>query len=308
MKVDDPQLLAYVDGGLRPDERAAVEAQLRTSAEMRQKIALLRASRVDFRKAFAHQGMPPVPESLRLKIDDMSRVLQTRQVCEKPDPGQIWTFQQEHRRKSPGVPLWLTAACVACAFVCGQFTHINFLAGEAPATRASDGRQTTSNADASSWVAAAVGYQKLFARETVAYTSTDRSAASKIVRDIRNDDRLQIRVPDLRSAGLTFKAVQRLRFDNQPLVHIIYLPRSGPPIALCVMKDPRRDERVATRTVDAMKVALWRQAEISYALIGDPKGPDLGELGKRISNIDVAPLFTDTELTDVPPGMAPWAA
>jgi len=114
------------------------------------------------------------------------------------------------------------------------------------------------------------------------------------------DDRLALRVPDLTSAGLTFKSVQRLRFNNKPLVQIVYLPQNGPPIALCVMKDTKPDQPVATKTVDAMDVATWRQAELSYALIGKSGNVDLAALGKRISNFDMAPLFSDASPIDRP--------
>ncbi|MEX3823665.1 anti-sigma factor, partial [Paraburkholderia sp. BR14262] len=111
---------------------------------------------------------------------------------------------------------------------------------------------------------------------------------------------LALRVPDLSSAGLTFKSVQRLRFHDKPLVQIVYLPRSGPPIALCVMKDARPDEAVASRTVDSMGVTTWRQNELTYALIGQAGDVDLAALGKRISNLDTAALFSEAQEA-VPP-------
>jgi hypothetical protein len=149
------------------------------------------------------------------------------------------------------------------------------------------------SAEVSPWVAAAVSYQKLYTRDTVAYMRQDPAAAAQIVRDIRSEDRLALRVPDLTSAGLTFKSVQRLRFNNKPLVQIVYLPQNGPPIALCVMKDAKPDRPVATKTVDAMDVATWRQAELTYALIGQSGDADLAALGKRISNLEMAPLFSE---------------
>jgi anti-sigma factor RsiW len=189
------------------------------------------------------------------------------------------------RSRRRGVPVWLAAACVAGAFACGLFVQLG------PLT--SGGAQMAANSNVSAWVATAVSYQKLYTRDTVAYLQEDPAAAAQIVRDIRSDDKLALRVPDLTSAGLTFKSVQRLRFNNKPLVQIVYLPQNGPPVALCVMKDAKPDQAVATKTVDAMDVATWRQAELSYALIGQSGNVDLAALGKRISNLDMAPLFSD---------------
>ncbi|WP_250517072.1 anti-sigma factor [Caballeronia sp. INDeC2] len=292
MMADDAQLLAYVDGGLSSEEREAVEAQLRESAEARKKLALLRASKVDYADAFAQQSLPPVPASLRLDIDEMVRAHRAGGANEPSMPASekaSANVTAPVRSRLRGVPVWLAAACVAGAFMVGQFVHVGSLF--APGHPNAGGAQMAS-ADVSPWVAAAVGYQKLYTRETVGYRQDDPALAAKVVDDIRRDDRLALRVPDLSSAGLTFKSVQRLRFNNKPLVQIVYLPQKGPPIALCVMKDTRPDQSVASRTVDAMDVATWRQGELSYALIGQSGDVDLGALGKRIADADMAPLFS----------------
>jgi anti-sigma factor RsiW len=285
MMADDAQLLAYVDGSLSPEERGAVEARLRESAEARDKVALLRASRLDFADAFAQQNLPPVPDSLKLKVDEMVRVHRARESDHPVLPASGEAPSEPTRSRRRGVPVWLAAACVAGAFACGLFVQLG------PLT--SGGAQMAANSNVSAWVATAVSYQKLYTRDTVAYLQEDPAAAAQIVRDIRSDDKLALRVPDLTSAGLTFKSVQRLRFNNKPLVQIVYLPQNGPPVALCVMKDAKPDQAVATKTVDAMDVATWRQAELSYALIGQSGNVDLAALGKRISNLDMAPLFSD---------------
>ncbi|SAL34263.1 transmembrane anti-sigma factor [Caballeronia cordobensis] len=294
MMADDAQLLAYVDGGLSPEERESVEAQLRESAEARKKVALLRASKVEFADAFAKQPLPPVPESLRLNIDQMVKAHRAAAAApaaanEPANPDDAHAPAAPVRSRLRRMPMWLAAACVAGAFVAGQFVHFGSLLGS---PQPGGGTQMAS-ADVSPWVAAAVGYQKLYTRDTVGYREDDPATAARVVADIRNEDRIALRVPDLSSAGLTFKSVQRLRFNNKPLVQIVYLPRNGPPIALCVMKDARPDETVASRTVDAMDVTTWRQGEMSYALIGQAGDVDLGALGKRISELDMAPLFSE---------------
>jgi anti-sigma factor RsiW len=286
MMADDAQLLAYVDGALSAEEREAIEAQLRDSAEARKKLALLRASDVDFADAFAQQPLPPMPESLRLNIDELVRA--HRASGNEPEMPASAPASPPIRSRLRSVPVWLAAACVAGAFLIGQFVHLGSRFGPAPP---SAGTQMAS-ADVSPWIAAAVGYQKLYTRDTVGYRQDDPALAAKVVGDIRRDDRLALRVPDLSSAGLTFKTVQRLRFNNKPLVQIVYLPQKGAPVALCVMKDARPDEAIASRTVDAMAVATWRQGELSYALIGDPGDVDLPALGKRIADSDLAPLFS----------------
>jgi anti-sigma factor RsiW len=287
MMADDAQLLAYVDGGLSPDERNVIEAQLRESPEARKKLALLRASNVDFADAFAKQPLPAVPETLRLSLDEMVRAHRAQGAASANDDAVPKPAASVHPRWR-GVPVWLAAACVAGAFAVGQFAHLNAFFGSAPG----DVRPPqAASAEASPWVAAAVGYQKLYTRDTVSYRADDPALAARVVADIRDHDRIALRVPDLSTAGLSFRSVQRLRFNGKPLVQIVYLPKNGAPIALCVMKDARPDEAVASRRVDQMDVTTWRQGEMSYALIGQPGDVDLGALGKRISNADMTQLF-----------------
>ena len=185
-----------------------------------------------------------MPDSLKLKVDEMVRAHRARESNDPILPPGEKARSEPVRSGMRGMPVWLAAACVAGAFACGLFVRLG------PLTNG--GAQMAANAEVSPWVAAAVGYQKLYTRDTVSYVQQDPAAAANIVRDIRSEDRLALRVPDLTSAGLTFKSVQRLRFNNKPLVQIVYLPQNGPPIALCVMKDSKPDQPVAAKTVDAM--------------------------------------------------------
>lgn len=293
MKTDDVVLMAYVDGELPPDERHEVEEHIRDCAEAAELIALLRASRVDYKKAFATQELPPVPDSLTRKIEAMSQAYSHKSAAPGANDASVPTSVPTPaaapvRSRLRAVPAWLAAACVAGAFCGGLFLRLGPLlnTGAPVSTVASAG-------NLSPWVAAATGYQQLYTRDTLAYADENPKASSQIVEDIRRDDGLALRIPDLRSAGLTFKAVQRLRFNNKPLVQIVYLPQKGPPVALCVMKDVKPDQAVAAQMVDTMHVVTWRQAELGYALIGKAEGVDLSALGQQISNHEVGQLFSD---------------
>jgi anti-sigma factor RsiW len=143
----------------------------------------------------------------------------------------------------------------------------------------------------SPWVAAAASYQQLYSRDTLANVEADLALVTKTASQIRNDDGLAVRIPDLSAFGLTFKRVQRLRFNDKPLVQIVYLPERGAPVALCVMKEPKPDAALAMRHVASMTVVTWRQSELGYALIGPASGVDLNALGDSISNRRAAPLF-----------------
>ncbi len=72
MKTDDILLIAYVDGDLPPQDRQEVEKEIgsRRGRRVAERVALLQASRLPYQEAFAHQKLPPVPESLTRKIEE----------------------------------------------------------------------------------------------------------------------------------------------------------------------------------------------------------------------------------------------
>ncbi|WP_082508677.1 anti-sigma factor family protein [Burkholderia sp. Leaf177] len=300
MKSDDILLMAYVDGELPLHEREEVERELRTSPDVAERVALLQASRLPYRDAFAGQKLPPVPASLTAKIEEMARAakLKAENQTAHPNVG----VNDPVVERAPGSPVastirsrlrvapaWLAVAFLGGAFACGLVLRLGPGAGPASNVGASIASVGTG---VSPWITAAASYQQLYSRDTVANVNSDTDLSIKTVNEIRQDDGLALRIPDLSAAGLTFKRVQRLRFNNKPLVQIVYLPKEGAPIALCVMKEVKPDAPVADQKVASMTVVTWRQAELGYALIGQPQGVDLTTLGKQISSSQVAPLFS----------------
>ncbi|VWC92147.1 anti-sigma factor [Burkholderia lata] len=95
------------------------------------------------------------------------------------------------------------------------------------------------------WIIAAVNCQRLYTRDTVAFDSSNLAVAAHMVDNIGRNDGLRIRIPNLRSVGLTFKRIRWLNFNHKRLVKIVYLPEEGLPVALCVMKDERPDTKLA---------------------------------------------------------------
>ncbi|VVD67426.1 putative transmembrane anti-sigma factor [Pandoraea eparura] len=141
------------------------------------------------------------------------------------------------------------------------------------------------------WVRAAAEYQQLYVRDTIASVRVDEGDIARTVSDIRQDDKLDISVPDLRAQGLTFKGVQRLRWQDRTLVQMVYLPETGDPVALCVVRDPRPDQDVAAQQIDRMGVVTWRKGQIGYALIGAPGSVDLKAVAKGLAHGQTTPLY-----------------
>lgn len=293
MKIDDIVLMSYVDNELSPEERKQVEQEIRASRDLADRVALLEASRLPYRQAFAQQKLPPVPASLKNSIDDLLRAHAARASsdtdrAEGLHAGSANDPTVTHAPRTPPsspirsrlrvAPPWLAVAFVAGAFCCGVVLRFAPGPGSDSATLAS------TSMSAAPWVQVAASYQQLYSRETVAQSSPDAAATTRTIDAIHHDDRIAVRVPDLRAAGMRLVGAQRLRFHGRPLAQLVYLPEKGEPVALCVIKEKKPDQAVSSQRINGMDVVTWRQAELGYALIGAPNGSDLAAIGKRIAN------------------------
>ena len=304
MNEDDIRLLAYVDNELAPAERAEVEAAVAASPVLADVVASLRASRLPYRETFVAQVLPPVPENLSAHLDALLRTHAQRQQTGITAAGEIPQAKAPAANDAPVAPLasvnepapgrrvrswWLAAAFAAGVAV----TAVTMPLLQGGLQKAGLGGTVLTSATTSppkspqgvTWVRAAAEYQQLYARDTVASIKVDDSDTAHTVADIQRDDQLDIRVPDLKAQGLTFKRVQRLRWQDRALVQMVYLPEKGDPIALCAVKDPRPDQGVAEQHIDRMGVLSWRKGQVGYALIGAPGSVDLKAVATSLAQL-----------------------
>ncbi|MGF6955709.1 anti-sigma factor family protein [Paraburkholderia youngii] len=295
MMIDDATLLAYVDGALPPDECPHVERAIRESDDLSLHMSTLRASRLPYAAAFGRQALPPLPETLRRNVDELLRqrlagarapqavndatAIHAIDIAGGRESGESWLASggNFHRPKPRASLPWLAVAFVTGAVCCGFAYRLlpQLSGGGAIMTESND-------SSVSPWIAAAASYQQLYTRDTVASLQPDLRATAATVAEIRRDDGLAVKIPDLRSQGLSFKRVQRLSFRGKPLVQIVYLPEHGAPVALCVLKEAKADAVPASKRIGGMDVVTWRRGQLGYALIGEHGGLDLDALGKQL--------------------------
>ncbi|VVD98462.1 zf-HC2 domain-containing protein [Pandoraea fibrosis] len=304
MNEDDIRLLAYVDNELAPAERAEVEAAVAASPALADVVASLRASRLPYREMFAAQALPPVPENLGANLDALLRTHAQRQQTGTVLAGEmpranasVANDAQVASSTSANVPApgrrvrswWLAAAFAAgvavSAVTLPLLPGVLQKAGLGGPVLTGAATPPPKSPQGVTWVRAAAEYQQLYARDTVASINVDASDTARTVADIQRDDQLDIRVPDLKAQGLTFKRVQRLRWQDRALVQMVYLPEKGDPIALCVVKDPRPDQGVAEQHIDHMGVLTWRKGQVGYALIGAPGSVDLKAVANSLAQL-----------------------
>ncbi|MFM0739413.1 anti-sigma factor [Paraburkholderia xenovorans] len=315
MNIDDAILLAYVDGDLPGDECVKVEQAIHESAEVASRVSMLRASQLPYKDAFDQQSLPPVPESLTRSVEELIRQHAAKAAAQHnaastasaasaavsaDDEPEAFLGTNVHRLKPRAKALlglsWpkLAVAFVAGAFCCGLALRL------VPQLAGGNGTFSTASNDSgmTPWIKAAAGYQQLYTRDTVALLQPDTNTTAATVADIHHVDDLAVQIPDLRSQGLTFKRVQRLRFHDKPLVQIVYLPEKGKPVALCVLKEAKADSAPSAGSVQGMNVVAWRRGQLGYALIGEPGSVDLDALGKQLYNGQVTTTISDNDTGD----------
>ncbi|VVD85968.1 putative transmembrane anti-sigma factor [Pandoraea horticolens] len=313
MNEDDIRLLAYVDETLPAAQREEVEAAMIASPELTDAVESLRASRLPYRETFAAQVIPPVPDSLSANLEALLRAHALQQMVAEGRTADVViplesaaSIRVDDAHNLPAandapagrrVRAWWLAAAFVAGVAATAFTLSLAPGGLNKSGAGSAGLMTASappppkSPQGTTWVRAAAEYQQLYARDTIASVRVDESDTERTVSDIRQNDKLDINVPDLRSQGLTFKRVQRLRWQDRALVQMVYLPQTGDPVALCVLRDPRPDQGVAEQKIDQMGVVTWRKGQIGYALIGAPGSVDLKAVAKALSDGPVAPLY-----------------
>jgi anti-sigma factor RsiW len=275
MNIDDTDLLAYADGQLPSQRRAEVEAAITASPELTARVNTLRASALPYAAAFQSQALPPVPEELSQSISNLISADAQR---------------QQHRRSSwPRMAAAFAAGVLCCAIA------LRLLA---------PGASPPSTAQVAPWIKAVADYQQLYSRATLANLTENPQLSRQVIDDLRSNDGMRVTVPDLRSAGLTFKRVQRLSFHDRPVVQMVYLPEHGEPIAVCATPDARPDEPPHAQQLGEMGTVAWRSGNVGYVLLGRDSTQALMELGHRIASGATSSLYGHRTAPPLPGLMA----
>ncbi|MBV8404949.1 MAG: anti-sigma factor [Gammaproteobacteria bacterium] len=262
MSIDESDLLAYADGSLSSERMAEIEAAVARSPELAARLAAMRASALPYRAAYEAQPAPPLPARLTARVAELIEANSGRPRARKSWPRLVAAF----------------AAGVVCCAV--SWTIL------------SSGRPLESTAGGMSpWIHAVADYQQLYSRETLANVTEDHRLSDRVISELQVADGMSVRVPDLRSAGLIFKRVQRLSFHQQPVVQMVYLPEQGDPIALCATRDARPNEEPHVRQIDELITVSWRRGNLGYVLLGRAPAQSMLELAQRLARGETGTLY-----------------
>lgn len=261
MKIDETMLRAYVDGELDVRRRLDVQAALQGSAQLQADLDLFLSSSLPYRKAFDVQALPEVPQRLWRQVHAWA--------------GEAKAPQGGHA----GRRRWIkVGAGIAAAFAAGLWAPVPW-------------RIDPTEYAADRWVRVIARYQALYVRETVDFVAVDPQRARELLVAFAQDLGVDLSVPDLHTAGLAFRGLQRLAVDDLPVIQMVYLPDQGKPAALCVRPDPGPVVSVTTHRIEGLDVASWRQKGLAYVMVADLPIEDMAVLAERVASGELPVLY-----------------
>ena len=281
MTIDDTVLLAYADDELTAARRLDVEQAIAQSSDMADRLAALRASVLPYRAAFDGQKLPDVPPALAQRLGDLLRTHTAEVAASQPkiQPAGAWLSLKRNLERYLSKPAFY-ASSFAAGVVCFGIALTVW-----PDQLGSRSRISLAQAVAQ--------YHDFYGRETVMNVVVDAAADKATLADALKADGLPASVPDLSSVGLVFKRIQRLRFNDQPLLQIVYLPERGGPVALCIAMDSGPTIAVQSQQLGRVQSVSWRLDNLSSVLVGAQSQIDLQVLAIRIAKGAFAPLYAN---------------
>ena len=255
MSIDETTLRAYVDGELTPAECRKVESAIAGDPELLEQVEALQASCLPYRLAFERQPLPDVPASLSRRLD--SWIAMTREPSASAPPA---------RRH------WLrVGAALAASFAAGLWMPVPW-------------RLNPDEFSEQPWVQAIARYQALYVRETVDLALNDVNRTRALLAAFSARQGVPVVVPDLRDAGMTFRHIQRLAFNDAPVIQMVYLPPTGRPLALCVVGANPSGGAVTTRRMEGLEVSTWGRHGLAYVMVADMPRDEATLLAERLAS------------------------
>jgi anti-sigma factor RsiW len=278
MEFDETVLRAFVDGELSSSERSRVEAAVAQSETLQASVAALRASCLPYRAAFDGEVSPPVPAGLAERLAMFSAVAASGNNEPVKGAQPLNNIKQQRRN-------WLrwagTGGALAASFAAGIGTRSMW---SSRFWASPTGGQGSSNAAA--WVEAVASYQALYVRDTVDRPADTKDRAASVITEFQNSTQTKLEVPDLASVGFAFKRVQRLSFNNKPLLQIAYLPTLGLTGALCMMRAEKRgDVALQVLELHRLSIATWQREGLSYVFVSDADLATVKAIGEKLVDL-----------------------
>ncbi len=119
------------------------------------------------------------------------------------------------------------------------------------------------------WIMQVAQYHKVYAREQRHLVEVSAEETPHIEQWLgkRLDD-LAFKVPDLSAFGLTFKGARMLVINGEPVAQLVYLPKDGRAVALCIIHSKKDDKPLTVSQQDDLNLVDWRVKGYGFVVIG----------------------------------------
>ncbi len=269
-KHSDEALVAYLDGELDSAERRHVEAWLEADPAVRDRLAALAQSADLVRTAYADIVNEPVPPRLIAAASGAGGAAQTA-----PQEAEILVLKRESRTAA-ALPyrrwqLGLAAAAGLFGIVFGGTGTYFGMGLFNPVSPAGEARLAATAAN-NSWLDNAAGYYKLTvnAGDTMLIDVPASSDTSEALQKISQSLPQQVRLPDLKPWGLTFRGARLVVVNGRPAAQLVYVTdnKAIGPLTLVIGASKQPDiPRTQERRQD-VNLLYWRHQGRAYALVG----------------------------------------
>jgi len=271
MTVEIEDIRAWVDGELDKRQADRVANAVNSNKRLQQTAEKMRASRLPYTEAYRQTRVPEVPESLRLSIEALPDSSRQNPVTKSPDAPDL----SIRAANSSFFRIGGIAASVVMAALIG---YLGYIAGANTAARPAPDVSVSS--DTQNFAQTVAAYQKFYVRETLMGTVAPNPA--KVTERLAKQTGMRVIIPELE--GYEFMRAQRLTFDGELLLQLVYLGAEGGPLALCYMmaleSAAGNDDTDATtlQKYHGLNTAEWQHNGHRFVLAADAAEKKLNEL------------------------------
>ncbi len=273
----DEALVAYLDGELDADERRQIDAWLEADPAARERVMALAQSDELVRAAYAEIVEEPVPARLIAAARGATETIEAA-----PHEAEILVLKRPGRFAIPQPhPRWQIGLAAAAGLFGVMFGGAGtyFGMGLLNPVRPGLEHQLALAAANNTWLDNAAGYYKLTVNTgdtmlvDVPASNDPQQALQKISQSLPQ----QVRLPDLKPWGLTFRGARLVVVEGRPAAELVYVTdnKAIGPLTLVIGASKQPDIPPTFDRRQDVNLLYWRHHGRAYALAGQT---DIGYL------------------------------
>ena len=242
------KLVAYLDGELADDERREIESLIENNNDARNYIETLSQHNLPIKEAFEELLQDSVPGSVSSLVENASL-----------DSEQSEISTSRRRLLATGFGSLLVGVLGVKVW----------------------DRYTTPES-VPDWVSQVANYQNLYVRETVANAAitSDKDLQEMMSRSLGTT----LQIPDLDAHEIQFKRAQLLHVNNEPLLQLVYLPKQGRPIAICIKQGAGMEVSNGLGESHQMQYAFWELNNLGVVMVADMPVAEFRTLSEQVKS------------------------